>query len=312
MRKSVENKRTSETTSVKPRRFAGRRKRALLLVGVVAALIAATAAGIGGYYYTGNAALLKQKAESNAKLANLDKAIVRLKAERLAREKAEKEAAEKKAAEEAAAAAAAATTVPTLNTAQSASCNRSTSHNNPASIDVIVNKKHCIVPLGYAPGDLVTAYGATLASEAAGKFAAMVETAAAQGVAISASSSFRSYSAQVATYNYWVSVNGSAAAADQVSARPGYSEHQTGLAVDVSSNGCSLECFAGTSAYSWMQAHAHEFGFVERYPAGYEAVTGYSPEAWHYRYVGASVASDMKARGVKALEQYWGFEGGSY
>ena len=97
------------------------------------------------------------------------------------------------------------------------------------------------MPINYAPSDLVMAYGATMTSAAASQFAKLVEAAARDGVAISASSSYRSYSAQVATYNHWVTVNSSVQAADKVSARPGYSEHQTGLAVDVTSNGCALD-----------------------------------------------------------------------
>ncbi len=150
------------------------------------------------------------------------------------------------------------------------------------------------------------------ADQAAQLAVEVAKDAAAQGISISASSSYRSYAAQVATYNHWVAVNGSIAAADQVSARPGYSEHQTGLAVDVSSNGCSLDCFASSPAYAWMQSHAAEYGFIERYPSGLTSITGYSPEAWHYRYVGVAVAKDMKNTSVKTLEQYWNVAGGDY
>ena len=140
----------------------------------------------------------------------------------------------------------------------------------------------------------------------------MLQAAAAAGAPLSVTSSFRSYSNQVSTYNYWVKINGSAASADTVSARPGYSEHQTGLAIDFSAGGCSLECFAGTAQYTWMKANAAEYGFIERYMPGMTSITGYSPEAWHYRYVGATVAKDMKAKGVKTLEQYWSVAGGDY
>src|SRR5690606_33070642 len=111
-------------------------------------------------------------------------------------------------------------------------------------------------------------YGATLRREAATQFALLVQAAQKDGMTIGATSSYRSYAAQIATYQHWVSVNGSIAAADTVSARAGYSEHQTGLAVDVSSGGCSLDCFAGTPAYAWMKKNAHAYGFIERYPPG--------------------------------------------
>lgn len=124
---------------------------------------------------------------------------------------------------------------------------------------------------------------------------------------LGATSSYRSYAAQIATYQHWVTVNGSVTAADTVSARAGYSEHQTGLAVDVSSGGCSLDCFSGTAAYAWIKQNAYRFGFIERYPPGFTNITGYSPEAWHYRYVGVAVATAMKSAGTKTLEQYYNF-----
>jgi len=140
----------------------------------------------------------------------------------------------------------------------------------------------------------------------------MCAAATAAGLPFRITSSFRSYQNQVDTYNQWVAVNGSTASADTVSARPGYSEHQTGYAMDIASGGCALDCFAGTPQYAWMQAHAAEYGFIQRYYDGYESITGYSPEPWHYRYVGIQVAEDMKARGIKTLEQYWGVSGGDY
>lgn len=190
-------------------------------------------------------------------------------------------------------------------------CNTASAHTNPASIDVIVNKKHCLVPLAFVPPDLVTVNGATISAKAANDFNRMFADAAAAGQPFSVSSSYRSYTTQVSTYNYWVSVNGQQGA-DTVSARPGYSEHQTGLAVDVAAGSCTLDCFGSTSQYQWLQANAAHYGFIQRYYAGYEATTGYASEEWHYRYIGTAAAQDMKARGVKTLEQYWGLEGGDY
>jgi len=140
----------------------------------------------------------------------------------------------------------------------------------------------------------------------------MMNAAAAAGQALAVTSSYRSYATQVTTYNYWVSISGKDGA-DTYSARPGYSEHQTGLALDVqTADGRSLSNFAGTSQYQWLQAHAHEYGFIQRYVAGYESVTGYSAEEWHYRYVGVDVATDMRTKGIKTLEQYWSMTGGDY
>lgn len=190
-------------------------------------------------------------------------------------------------------------------------CNAATAHTNPASIDVVVNKKHCIQPLNYVPANLVTTHGATITAQAATAFNEMFTAAAADGQPFYVTSSYRSYTTQISTYNHWISISGQAGA-DTYSARPGYSEHQTGLAFDVAANGCTLDCFGSTSQYEWFQRHAAEYGFIQRYYAGYEAITGYKAEEWHYRYVGVSVAKDMQARGVKTLEQYWNIPGGDY
>lgn len=244
----------------------------------------------------------KLKEEAARKLA------AKKKAEAEAKKKAEEEA-KAKAAAEAAAKAAAASTVPTA--AESKACNSATSHINPSATDVVVNKKHCMQPLNFVP-NLTTIYGATISVAAADSFAGMMNAMQIAGLPTAVTSSYRSYDSQVATYNYWVRMNGSQASADTVSARPGYSEHQTGLAVDLAVGSCSLECFAGTAQHAWLVAHGAEYGFIQRYKPGFEAITGYSAEAWHWRYVGVAVATDMKARGIHTLEQYFGMTGGGY
>lgn len=140
----------------------------------------------------------------------------------------------------------------------------------------------------------------------------MIQDATAAGQGFDLSSAYRSYDNQVTTYNTWVTVNGSAALADTVSARPGYSEHQTGLAADLKVGSCVLECFGTTSTYTWLREHAATYGFIERYPQGLSDITGYAPEAWHWRYVGPATAQDMKQKGIQTLEQYFGISGGSY
>lgn len=172
-----------------------------------------------------------------------------------------------------------------------------------------------MVPIDFTPSlATVNCNGTTgyMQAVAASAFQQLCNAAAKDGLPISITSSFRSYSSQVTTYNYWVAVNGSAAAADRVSARPGFSEHQTGLAIDIATGGCALECFGGTAQYTWMQNNAHKYGFVQRYNSGQESITGYSAEPWHYRYVGVQVATDMKNKGTKTLEQYFGVQGGDY
>lgn len=182
---------------------------------------------------------------------------------------------------------------------------------DPSNIGVIVNKKHPIEPVSYEPQDLVTSKGATLSKKAITDFRRMYDDAAAAGQPFYVTSSYRSYQTQVSTYGHWVSVSGQKKA-DTYSARPGYSEHQTGFVIDVAAAGCTLDCFGSTSQYRWLQDNAAEYGFIQRYYGEKEATTGYKAEEWHYRYVGVDVAKDMKEKSIKSLEEYWGYRGGDY
>lgn len=183
---------------------------------------------------------------------------------------------------------------------------------NPTSITVIVNKKHCINPPSWAPPDLTSLDGYLMRSVTADHMQQMMQAAAAAGLPFGLTSAYRSYNDQVATYNNWVQVNGSTTSADTVSARPGYSEHQTGLAADLDTGSCVLECFGTTAQYTWLKQNAANYGFIERYPSGLTGVTGYSPEPWHWRYVGSDTALAMKRGGVQTLEEYLGVSGGDY
>lgn len=203
------------------------------------------------------------------------------------------------------------TPAPTPPPASTSNCNTSLTHVDPTSIDVLVNKKHCLVPLSYAPSDLVEVDGALISAKAADDFAALYQAAANAGQPLAVTSSYRSYYTQITTYNYWISISGQAGA-DQYSARPGFSEHQTGLAIDLGAGGLELSNFDGSSQAAWLAANAYKYGFIERYPAGYESITGYEAESWHYRYIGIAAATDMYTHGIKTLEQYWGLDGGDY
>ncbi|WP_262105764.1 M15 family metallopeptidase [Arthrobacter sp. Marseille-P9274] len=189
-------------------------------------------------------------------------------------------------------------------------------HDDPARIDVVVNKQRPLQPLDYFPADLATPAltpgpggdGTQLRAATADAAEQMFAAAAADGASMTVLSGFRSYETQISTYQHWVDVNGRAGA-DRVSARPGFSEHQTGLSLDIgdASGSCRLEaCFADTPAGSWAAQNAHRFGFVVRYQPGQESVTGYSPEPWHLRYVGTRDAGAMFSSGTKALETYYG------
>ncbi|ELT43578.1 M15 family metallopeptidase, partial [Arthrobacter nitrophenolicus] len=173
-------------------------------------------------------------------------------------------------------------------------------------------------PAAYAPADLVrpavamTASGeaALLNSTTAAAAEAMFAAAARDGVSMVLASGYRSYATQVATYNSYVAARGQADA-DTASARPGYSEHQTGWAFDIADgNGaCGFQpCFADQPAAVWAKANGHRFGFVVRYPWMFHPITGYYYEPWHLRYIGVEAATDMASKGIFTLEEYFGVE----
>ncbi|MDR2192963.1 MAG: M15 family metallopeptidase [Treponema sp.] len=165
------------------------------------------------------------------------------------------------------------------------------------------------LPHGYEPDDLVPltegkAYrigrtGLRLRSFAEASLEAMAKTAQADGVTLLVSSSYRSYDYQVTVYNRIVQEMGREAA-DRESARPGYSQHQTGLAVDF---GSIDDTFAETKAGAWLLENASRFGWSLSFPNGYEAVTGYRWESWHYRYVGVALTRFIDAY-FNGIQQY--------
>lgn len=141
----------------------------------------------------------------------------------------------------------------------------------------------------------------------------MFADAKSAGVPMMLSSGYRSYSFQTSLYNGYVKSHGQAEA-DTFSARPGFSEHQTGLAVDVEplDGSCDVsQCFADTPSGKWVAAHAYEYGFIMRYPSDKVAITGYMYEPWHFRYVGKELAAEMRKQGVETLEEFFGVTGGT-
>lgn len=128
----------------------------------------------------------------------------------------------------------------------------------------------------------------------------MFADAKAAGYELMIGSGFRSSQQQAAIYNNYVRMRGQAGA-DKVSARPGTSEHQLGLAVDIAytDRNCYLKtCFAETGAGKWLAANAHQHGFILRYPRGKEEITGYQFEPWHFRYVGKDLANALHQSGL--------------
>lgn len=136
----------------------------------------------------------------------------------------------------------------------------------------------------------------------------MLAAAKQQGFDLVAFSGYRSFEYQTTLYNNYVQRDGQAAA-DRYSARPGYSEHQTGLAFDIGERGKEdlwlTEEFGETPAGQWLFAHAQEYGFILRFPQNKEDITGYMYESWHYRYVGKDIAKEITQQNI-TLEEYLG------
>lgn len=184
-----------------------------------------------------------------------------------------------------------------------------------SSLWVVVNKAVPLDPRNYEP-ELTTVAGASVDPRSADDLRALLSAARAAGAPLDVVSAFRSHNYQAQVYQRNVNSRGSTAAADRWSARPGHSEHQTGLAIDVSnagSNQCVLHtCFAETQGGQWVAANAHTYGFIVRYTAANSAVTGYNPEPWHLRYIGRELAQAMHESGVTNLEEVFGIPGGDY
>ena len=179
---------------------------------------------------------------------------------------------------------------------------------------VLVNKEYRLEE-SYAPKDLVPASNAGIRKGESHKLREIVindlrelgEQAKNDGIDLSVRSAYRSYADQLYTYNYWVKVNGNNPnEGDKVSARAGHSQHQLGTVVDFSSaeiqDGIGGQ-FHTTKAAKWLAENAWKYGFVIAFPKGYESVTGYNYESWHYRYIGKENAQEMMNRG-EILEIY--------
>jgi zinc D-Ala-D-Ala carboxypeptidase len=191
----------------------------------------------------------------------------------------------------------------------------------PGSPWIVVNKRHPLrnaegfVPdLAELPPHIPNPNGHRLHPDAAAALTRMFAAAAEEiGVTLVAQSGYRSYQTQVSTYQGHVD-NLGVEAAELTSARPGFSEHQTGLAVDIldTTSGCGIggPCFGNTAGGKWLAANAHRFGFILRYPADKTDVTGFEFEPWHFRFVGTELATEMRDRGISTLEELFGIPGG--
>lgn len=183
------------------------------------------------------------------------------------------------------------------------------------SLWVVVNKGRQL-PADYVPANLVTpgiplrlSPGVNemhLRADAASALETMFAAAKAQNLNLMLASGYRSYSDQVAVYNSYVAQSG-VAKADTFSARPGHSEHQTGLAADIEpqSRACEVEqCFENTQEGRWLAANSYKYGFIIRYQKTTENLTGYEYEPWHIRYVGLDLAQQLYEKN-QTMEQFF-------
>ena len=176
-----------------------------------------------------------------------------------------------------------------------------------SSLWVVANKQRPLNPITYKPeiGYFKGVQVAKVTAAALTKMAAGMLKDKAGTLLLN--SGYRSYDTQVAVHDRQVKRLG-LKAGEALAARPGYSEHQTGLAADVSAagQGCTIQvCFAKTKAGKWLAANAWQYGFILRYPDGQTATTGYQFEPWHFRYVGVELATEMKSQNITVLEKFW-------
>ncbi len=188
-----------------------------------------------------------------------------------------------------------------------------------SSLWAVVNKARPLKPATYVPQPLVVP-GVTLRTnisanerqlrlEAADALQKLFAAAANEGITLNLQSGYRSYHFQEALYGRYVREQGQAVA-DTQSARPGHSEHQTGLAADVggvTQPACNVEqCFADTAEGKWVITNAYKHGFILRYPANKMPTTGYTYEPWHLRYVGIELSQQMHKKRIATLEEFFG------
>ncbi|PNZ25616.1 D-alanyl-D-alanine carboxypeptidase [Staphylococcus petrasii] len=166
--------------------------------------------------------------------------------------------------------------------------------------NILIVNKEISLPSSFNPGEK---------PESQQALQKMFNQARKEGINLYKISGFRNYQTQVQLYNQYVARDGKKAA-DKYSARPGHSEHQTGLTYDVGAVGSNknlYESFGNTKEGKWIAKNAHKFGFIVRYPKGKEKITGYQYEPWHLRYLGKDTATKVYKSG-KSLEEYLGLK----
>ncbi len=176
---------------------------------------------------------------------------------------------------------------------------------------ILSNKFHKL-PDNYEPDDLINisnvySYGENqkLRKDAYDAFVSMFNDAKKDNVTLIINSSYRSYQDQEETYNNYKNWYGEDEA-DKIAARPGFSEHQTGLCVDIQTYKSNRNNFEETDAFKWLDNNSYKYGFILRYPKDKEYLTGYSYESWHYRYVGKDIAAYIKENNI-TYDEYYAF-----
>lgn len=167
---------------------------------------------------------------------------------------------------------------------------------------IIVNKYYK-VPDDYRPHDLKSFDGQLLREETGNAYKKMREDALKQGLNIRVVSGYRTVEYQKKLYNRYLSGD-TRENVDRYSARPGYSEHHTGMAMDIFGSQDGLRNFENTPEYPWVRDNCYKYGFIIRYLAETEDITGYEAEPWHLRYVGIKVSTEMKEKNIKSFEEY--------
>ena len=174
------------------------------------------------------------------------------------------------------------------------------------SLTVVVNKARPLNPLKYYPNDI---QAFNLRKPAAEAFSAMQSSMQNAGAGdLTVTSGFRDFASQKETFEHYTATLGETAGGHRA-ARPGFSEHQTGLAVDVAARGqaCAIKtCFAKTPAGKWLAKNSWRYGFILRYPKNVTSTTGYQFEPWHFRFVGKKLAREMHTAKATVLETYLG------
>ncbi len=178
---------------------------------------------------------------------------------------------------------------------------------NTYNYDFIVNKNYKLNE-NYIPIDLekinleYSCENKYLRKIAKDNFEKLAHQAKVEGFNIIAVSTYRSYDYQKKLYNNYVKDKGYYYA-DMASARPGHSEHQTGLAVDIADSSLDYDNFENTKEFNWVKNNAHKYGFIMRYPKAKFHITGFKYEPWHYRYVGINIATYIYKNNL-TLEEY--------